>query len=277
MAKTKTRSARARRRAPALTAKNADKHVLYQLSVQDAKVEIDFIDEAFERFRGRTPRTLREDFCGTALLCSEWVSRGPERRAVGLDLDARVIAWGQRHNLEPLGDAARRVRLVRQDVRGPSQGRFDAVMAFNFSYWVFTTRDDMRDYFRRVRSALGRDGMFLMDVYGGWEAQQPMTDRRSIKRRFYYEWEQEKFDPITHRVRNHINFEFKNGSRLERAFTYDWRFWTMPELLELCEEAGFSRSIVYWDRSPSDDREDYRPTTRAGNHPGWLAYIVALR
>jgi hypothetical protein len=135
----------------------------------------------------------------------------------------------------------------------------------------------MRRYFEKVRSALGRDGMFFIDLYGGWEAQEPMVDRRKIKRRFIYEWEQELFDPITHRVVNHINFEFKNGSRLDRAFTYDWRFWTLPELSELLEEAGYSRVVVYWDRSPSDDYEDYRPTTRATNHPGWLAYIVGAR
>jgi SAM-dependent methyltransferase len=263
-------------RAP-LTARTADKYELYQHSVQDAKIEIDFVDKAFRRYRERLPRSLREDFCGTALLCSEWVARSPERTAVGLDLDPKVLAWGTRHNLRPMGDAANRVRLVRQDVRGPLQGSFDAVMAFNFSYWVFTTRRDMRRYFERVRSALGREGMFFIDVYGGWEAQEPMIDRRKIKRRFHYEWQQESFDPITHRVVNHIHFEFPDGSRMERAFTYDWRYWTIPELRELLEEAGFSRVIVYWDRSDSDDYEHYRPTNNATNHPGWLAYLAALR
>lgn len=261
----------------ALTARNADKYELYQWSVQDAQVEIDFIDGTFRRFRGRLPRSLREDFCGTALLCSEWVSRGEQRTAVGIDLDSRPLAWGRRHNLAPLGSIADRVRLVQQDVRGRAQGRFDAVMAFNFSYWVFTTRKEMRGYFEKVRSALGPDGMFFMDVYGGWESQEPMVDRRKIKRRFIYEWDQELFDPITHRVLNHIHFEFKNGSRLDRAFTYDWRYWTLPELRELLEEAGYSRVVVYWDRADSDEEEDYRPTTRATNHPGWLAYVVAVR
>ncbi len=261
----------------ALTARNADKHELYQLSVKDAKVEIDFIDKTFRRYRERLPRTLREDFCGSALLCSEWVSRADERTAVGLDLDPRVLAWGRAHNLRPLGDAAERVKLVRQDVRGPLQGRFDVVMAFNFSYWVFTTRAEMRRYFERARGALGPEGAFFIDCYGGWESQEPMVDRRSIKRRFHYEWDQASFDPITHRVVNHIHFEFQDGSRLDRAFTYDWRFWTIPELTGLLEEAGYSEVIVYWDRSDSDDYELYRPTTKARNHPGWLAYIVALR
>lgn len=278
MASKSSRRRRARRAVGrALTAKTADKHELYQLSVQDAAIEIDFIDDAFKKFRGRKPRTLREDFCGTALLCSEWVRRGPERKAVGVDLDAKVIAWGTEHNLKPLGDARKRVRLLRQDVRDPSPGRFDAIMAFNFSYWVFTTRDEMRDYFAKVRRGLATDGAFFLDVYGGWEAVQPMVDSRSIKRRFTYEWDQELFDPITHRVVNHIHFEFKDGTRLDRAFSYDWRFWSIPELEELLAEAGFCRVVVYWDRSNRNDREDYRPTERATNHPGWLAYLVALR
>jgi hypothetical protein len=269
--------ARKRRRRTVPNARTADKYELYELSVQDAKVENDFVDRAFRRARGRLPRSLREDFCGTALLCSEWVQRGQERTAVGVDLDQRVLTWATQHNLAPLGEAAGRVTLLRQDVREPPPGKVDAVMALNFSYWVFTTRDEMRAYFQNVHGSLGREGAFFIDVYGGWESQEPMVDRRSIKRRFTYEWDQALFDPINHRVVNHIHFEFSDGSRLERAFTYDWRYWTVPELRELLMEAGFSDVVVYWDRSNSDDHEDYRPTSRATNHPGWLAYMVALR
>jgi hypothetical protein len=147
--------------------------------------------------------------------------------------------------------------------------------AFNFSYWVFKTRDEMRDYFARVRRGLGKDGVFLMDAYGGWESQEPMLEERPIRGGFTYVWDQDKFDPITHEVTNYIHFKFKDGTKLERAFTYEWRYWTLPELRELLEEAGYRDVRVFWDMSKDDKHEDYRARGRAENQPGWLAYISA--
>ena len=266
------------RKQPALTAKNADKHVLYQLSVQDAKVEVDFIDEVYRSLFRRRPTTLLEDFCGSALICSEWARRGATRQATGVDIDPKVLAWGKKNNVAPLGDASEQVRLLRQDVRDPVRAKFDVVCAFNFSYWVFRTRDEMRAYFAHVRTQLGSDSFFVLDAYGGWESQQPMQERRRIKGGFTYIWDQNQFDPITHEVVNYIHFEFKNGSKLNRAFSYYWRFWTLPELQELLAEAGFSRVSVYWDCSKDQsDEELFRPRLRAPNQPGWLAYLVARR
>ena len=76
-----------------LTAKNADLHWLYEQSVQNADVEVEFIDRVFRKEFGRKPTFLREDFCGTALLCADWVKptrgqhrpgRGPGRADPGL-------------------------------------------------------------------------------------------------------------------------------------------------------------------------------------------------
>ncbi|MCA9297734.1 MAG: hypothetical protein KDA28_01630, partial [Phycisphaerales bacterium] len=61
----------------ALTAKTADRHILYQESVQNVEAEIDFVDEQFRKRRGRHARRLREDFCGTANTSCEWVRRRP--------------------------------------------------------------------------------------------------------------------------------------------------------------------------------------------------------
>ena len=269
--KTKTRAER-----PALTARTADKHVLYQLSVQDAKVEVDFIDRVYRSIFRKRPSSLLEDFCGSALICGEWVKRAASRSATGVDIDPKVLGWGKRNNVAALGEAAARVRLLRQDVRDPVGARFDVVCAFNFSYWVFRTRDEMRRYFTHVRTLLGRDSVFVLDAYGGWEALQPMQERRRIKGGFTHVWDQNQFDPITHEVVNYIHFEFKNGSRLDKAFRYHWRFWTLPELKELLAEAGFSDVEVWWDVSKAQaDDEDFRPRLGARNQPGWLAYLVA--
>lgn len=268
---------RRRRKKPALTAKTADPHRLYQLSVQDTSWEVTFIDRVFKRDRQRAPQSLREDFCGTALLCAEWVKRHRERTATGIDIDAKVLEWGKQHNLAPLDEPGNRITLLRQDVRAPCRRRHDVICAFNFSYWIFRTRDELRRYFAHVRRGLSKDGLFLCDAYGGWEAQEPMLEPRIIKAGFTYVWDQDRFDPVTHSVTNYIHFEFKDGTKLQRAFTYEWRYWTLPELVEVLGEAGFSDTRVYWDTATDENDERYRVRGRAENQPGWIAYLAASR
>jgi SAM-dependent methyltransferase len=270
------RPSRPKRRKPQLTAKTADKHVLYQKSVQDADTEAAFIERVFRKFRGRAPESLREDFCGTALLTSKWVQRGAKRTGVGVDIDPKVLEWGKVHNILPIGEAGEKIKLYCQDVRKPVRERVDVVGAFNFSYWVFTTRDEMRAYFAHVKRGLGKDGIFLLDAYGGWESEEPMLEERAIAGGFTYVWDQHSFDPITHRVVNYIHFHFRDGTKLERAFTYDWRYWTLPELKELLLEAGYREVHVYWDTSDNDETEAYKVCRTAENQPGWLAYLVAI-
>ncbi len=193
-------------------------------------MEVEFIADAYKKLNKKAAHSLREDFCGTQLICAEWVKSGDKRTATGVDIDPKVLAWGKKHNIEPLGDAAGRITQLAQDVRAPSKGKFDAICAFNFSYWIFKTRDEMRGYFEKVKKSLAPGGIFCLDAYGGWEAVEPMYERRNIKGKFTYVWDQDIFDPITHRVVNYIHFEFKDGSKMNKAFTYDWRFWSLPEL-----------------------------------------------
>ena len=107
----------ASKKTKSLTKKTADPHTLYELAVQDADATVDFIDSVFDDEYGREPVSLREDFCGTAKLCAEWVKRGRKRTAVGLDIDAPTLAWGKRNNIAPLSrDEKRRVELIKRDV-----------------------------------------------------------------------------------------------------------------------------------------------------------------
>lgn len=257
------------------TAKTADRHELYQLSVQAADYETEFLDKIYRKIYGKRALSMREDFCGTALLTAAWVASRPDRTAVGVDLDRPTLDWGREHNVAPLGEAAKRLKLIQGNVLDKRPGKFHIINALNFSYWIFDTREEMIRYFRVVRAGLEKDGLFLCDAYGGWESHQPMFEPRKVKGGFVYVWDQDSFDPITQRVVNHITFEFQDGSKLEKAFTYEWRFWSLREIQELLREAGFSKVTVYWDRAKREDYESYRPATRAENTPGWLAYIVA--
>jgi len=257
------------------TAKTADKHVLYQLSVQAPETEVDFLNSWFKKIRGKKPLSLREDFCGTAILCAEWVKSSKDRTATGLDIDKPTLKWGMEHNVAPIGAAQERVTLLQQDVRSTVKQKHDIICAFNFSYWIFKKREEMVAYFAKVRSGLAKGGLFFLDAYGGWESHQPMKEHRKIKAGFTYVWDQNTFDAISHDVTNYIHFEFNDGTKLEKAFRYDWRFWSMPELQELLREAGFKKVHVYWDTSEDVSVDAYRIRTRAPNQPGWLAYLVA--
>ena len=253
-----------------VNAKNADPYLLYQLSVQSVDYEVDFFHRIFKKARKRRALSLREDFCGTALLSSAWVKSDPQRSAIAIDLDPNVLAWAQTHNRAPLGDAAQRLQLRQMDVREPQPEQADIINAMNFSYWIFTERQAMRDYFIKVREALVDDGIFFLDLYGGWGAQEPKKEPRKIRGGFTYVWDQASFDPLNHQIVNHIHFEFKDGSRLKRAFTYEWRFWSLPEIRELLTEAGFSHIDIYW-----EDDGELRKRKRAQNQPGWLVYLAA--
>jgi SAM-dependent methyltransferase len=264
-----------------LTAATADKHDLYQRSVQDPEIEIAFVHRIYKKTFGRAPLTLREDFCGTALFCAEWVKTRPERTAVGIDLDQPTLDWGIEHNLSAIGEPGQRITLLRQNVLDPLEQRFDIALALNFSYWVFRTRADMRAYFAGVHASLEREGLLVLDAYGGPYSMEAMREdeieRTRIKGGFTYLWDQHSINAIDHSVVNHIHFEFKDGTKLERAFTYHWRFWTLPELTELLAEAGFSRSHVYWEDEDEDGEGTgvYRARKRADNSGAWVAYIIA--
>jgi len=238
---------------------------------------VQFFHRVYRERNHRRPLLLREDFCGTAAIAAEWVRQDPQARALGVDLHAPTLRWGLEHNLAPLGPAAARVRLIEGDVRQVRRPAADVIAALNFSYFVFPTRAQLRSYFRSVRRSLTPGGLFVLDIFGGWEAQALTTETRR-RGGFTYIWEQVSFDPLSHRVRFHIHFRLRGGRELRRAFTYDWRFWTIPEVRELLHEAGFGSAEVYWEgteRGTGKGNGVFRRIRKASSCPGWIAYIVA--
>ena len=258
-------------------AERADRHALYQQSVQCVEAEIDFVDETFEKLRGRKARRLREDFCGTANTSCEWVRRRDGNVAIGVDLDAEVLAWGEKHNRAKLRDRADRLTLMNANVLDVEHPPVDTVLAMNFSYWILDDRRTLRSYFRRVRDALVDDGVFFLDCYGGYDAFREVKERTKLDK-FTYVWEQASYNPITGAMRCFIHFTFPDGSRLDKAFTYDWRLWTMPEIRELLDEAGFSRVSAWWQGWDEDEEEgngEFEEVQDADADAAWVSYLVA--
>lgn len=275
------KSKKSRKNKKLTLAQRADRHALYEQAVQCAEAEIDFVDHAFKKLRGRRAELLREDFCGTANVCCEWVKRRRANHAIGVDLDPEVLEWGRAHNLAALKPSQReRIELLQRDVLQVETAAPDIVSAMNFSYWLFKDRPTLLRYFRKVRETLGDDGVFFLDAYGGYDSHREIVEEREIDdggAGFTYVWDQAKFDPISHNLVCHIHFKLPDGSRLKRAFSYDWRLWTLPEVRDLLDEAGFRKVTVYWqgwDKHGEADG-DFKPVSRGVADAGWICYLSA--
>jgi len=259
-------------------ARGADKYRLYEESVQDVEGDIYLIERIFKKRYGRKPQTLREDFAGTALLSAEWVRRGGKSRAFAIDLDPEPLEWGRQNHFPKLGpDERERCKLILANVLDDDTKGVDVTCAYNFSYFCFKEREQLLAYFKVARASLADEGIFMIDLYGGADSQRTMEERRE-QEGFDYVWDQKTFDPISYHALNHIHFEFPDGSQMRKAFTYDWRLWTIPELRGLMDEAGFGSTEVYWegtDKKTNEGNGVYRKVTNAPDDPAWVSYVIA--
>ncbi len=271
---------RSKAKVKAKLARSADRHMLYEEAVQAPEDDVKFIKRAFKKHFGRLPRLLREDFCGTALLACRWVEQHKENRAFGVDLDPEPLAWGREHHVSKLTpDQSQRLELIESDALDAKVEAVDVTVAFNFSYFIFKQRAELLNYFKIARAGLRDEGIFIIDLYGGADAHTCMEERRDHDT-FEYVWDQDLFDPITHHVINYIHFEFPDGSKLRKAFSYDWRLWTIPELRDLLDDAGFSSVTAYWEGTDAETDEgsgEYYEATSADDDPAFVTYLVARR
>ncbi len=262
---------------PKYTAKTADKHVLYQQSVQSPEAEVTFMDRVYRKQYDRLPSRFREDFCGTALISCEWVKARKDNHAYGIDLDQPTLDWGIKRNLGSLPQEAKdRVHLFHDDVLNVTSPKVHVIGAFNFSYFLFKTFDSLVGYFKVARKSLATDGLFVLDAYGGYEAQQEMEEETEYDD-FSYVWDQAAYNPVNDYTTCHIHFKFPDGTMMKRVFTYDWRLWTLGGIQDALLAAGFGATEVYWEGTDKDGEGNgvYRRSKKAENTPGWNAYIVA--
>lgn len=261
---------------------------LYRWSVQHPQAETAFLLRAYARHNpGRPPQRLKEDFAGTAAVATAWVQRHETHRALAVESHEPTICWAHRRAQALLGHRAGDLLFLQADVLEVNQPKVDLVAALNFSVLVYHTRPALTRYFRHARRSLRPGGLLVLDVFGGPGAMRTDIQRRTVRPLdadesippFTYEWEQRSFDALTGRIDCRIHFDLP-GRRLNNAFRYDWRLWTLPELLECLEEAGFSRTEVWCDRyDPRQGHSDgiYRPIKSLPAREDWVAYVVGCR
>ena len=270
-----------------LMADLADPHILYEKSVQSPDFDLPFFAESFENHTGRPLRLLREDFCGTAALSAYFVTQHPENHAIGVDLDWPTLNWGIKHHVSLLPvDQQNRLTLIHGNVLDPHSSQVQLAVALNFSYMIFKDRPTLRQYFKRAKESLQPGGMFILDIWGGSESQVLQEEPRDIDNPeddgigdFTFIWDQDAFDPTTYFCTMRMHFTFQDDSEMRNAFVYDWRMWTMPEVMELMNEAGFRDVHFLWEgtnRKTNEGTGTYHRVEKGEADLAWVTYIVGV-
>jgi SAM-dependent methyltransferase len=252
-----------------------DKYELYRKAVQSAENDVIFIRDTYQELKGKAAKTFREDFCGTFALSTEWIKLNSRHEAIGIDLDPEPVAYGKHHYLTKLKpEQQRRMKLVEGNVLDSNLPKADVIVAMNFSYFCFKKREIMKKYFANVFNSVSKDGIFLIDLFGGSQCHDAIEDM--IKHEgFTYYWDQTNFDPVTNEALFHIHFKV-GGKKIEQVFTYDWRLWTIPELREIMHEVGFKKTHIYWEGTAKDGsgNGEFARVDHGESCQSWIAYIV---
>ncbi len=268
---------------------------LYRRAVQHPPAEADFLHRAYRHYCKSVPLLLREDFAGTCAVAAAWVAMDREHQAMAVESHGPTARRAQRTAERELGEAAGDLHIVEADVLKVDGPKVDITCALNFSTFIYHDRASLKRYFQSARRGLKRNGLLILDAYGGPGAMRVGTQTRRVPGEtaaspdrpadaplpgFTYHWEQRSFDPITHRTECRIHFTLEDGTHLRSAFIYRWRLWTPPELTELMLEAGFKKAEVWCDTyDPASATSDgsYRPTPRMPARDDWVAYVIGVR
>lgn len=202
------------------------------------------------------PLALGEDFAGAGAISRAWVAMSRKATAVAVDHDPAPLARLARAR------AGRRLKAIEADVMEVSEPA-DIIAVLNFSICEMRTRRSLLRYLKHARKRLNANGVLVLDIYGGDDAfvTGRIADTKALPGggRVRYEWEQRHADPLSARVVNAMHFTVRRPGepvvKFPDAFVYDWRLWSIPELREALEEAGFASSEVYPRFADAQDHE----------------------
>lgn len=257
-----------------------NKYDLYIRSVQSPDTDVAFFENTYRKLRNGQPQILREDFCGTFAVSSAWVRKRKTNQAIGIDLDPEPIRYGREHFFNEMTEQERkRLFILSENVLSVETEPADIVAALNFSYFLFKERKSLGQYFCNARKGLRPNGIFVVDCFGGPACQERNEESRRLGNFTYY-WDQASYNPIKNEAIFHIHFKRKGEKKRRNVFTYDWRLWSIAELRELMLEAGFAKTVVYWEgtsRKTGEGNGVFRQTETGEDCQAWVAYIVGLK
>lgn len=255
-----------------------DKYWYYSNAVQSPDADVDFLKKTFRYHAGRPAKYFREDFCGTFLNLCTWVKLNKDHHGVGIDLDPEPLDYGRKHYLAKLTpDEQKRIHLHQANVLSARVEPADVIAAMNFSYCIFKERKDLYHYIQNCRRGLKKNGILMMDAFGGHGCLEKNTDKKR-RRGYWYHWEQTDVDPITHEGKFYIHFKRDGEKERKNVFTYDWRIWSLPEIQDLMHEAGFRDVVVYWEKSNSrgGGSGEFVRSKKGESCASWIAYVVGV-
>jgi SAM-dependent methyltransferase len=256
--------------------KEFDKYWYYNKSVQSADVDVQFFKDSYKELKNKKPQSFREDFCGTFKLSCEWVKLDPSFESYGVDLDPEPIEYGKENYLPKLKDSEiERIHIAEGNVLDEGLPQTDIVAACNFSYFIFKERATLKKYFSNTLKTLNEDGIFILDIFGGSQCYEP-NEEETEHDGFSYFWDQDSFDPVTNDAQFYIHFKVKGQKKHKKAFSYDWRLYSIPEIRDLLLEVGFKNVHVYWEGTDEDGDGDgnFKRVTQGEDCESWVAYIV---
>lgn len=200
-----------------------------------------------------------------------------------MDIDRSTLVWGKENNFNSFEGTEKRFKLLCKNVLDIEENIAksdspDVICAYNFALFFFETRKDLIKYLKIVYNNLKRDGIFIFDVLGGESIQQDGKSTKKLSGDVIYEFSHTGIDPITNFLNIDITFKFKDGSKLKSCFTYKWRIWSITDLREAVEEAGFKRTTVWFPQQDDDDADvHYEPTSTAEQRDSWNCYVVCTK
>ncbi|OIQ19161.1 MAG: hypothetical protein BM556_07700 [Bacteriovorax sp. MedPE-SWde] len=255
------------------------KYQLYESSVQNHECDIEFINKQYKKFFKKPALTFREDFGGTAAMACDWVKQSPDHKAWGIDLDPEPIAYGKENHYSRLNDNQKsRMEYIEGNVLADYPFKADITVAFNFSYFIFKERRLLVEYFAKVKEGLSKDGVFFVDIFGGTEARQELQEETEHDNHTYF-WDCDSYNTLTEEVLYYIHFkDHKDGKMYRKAFTYDWRMWSVGEIKDAMLDAGFSNVVTYWEGTDDDGTGDgeFYSSKDEENCESWVTYIAAM-
>jgi len=224
---------------------------LYTLAFQDPAKDMSVLAEKFKDRFGHEAVILREDFCGSFANCLEWIRVRSQNVAIGIDIDPELAEFADSKCLSLEEHENSRFSYIAGDVLEANLPKAHIVAALNSSFCVFKRRQQFMDYLQKCFESFEAAGMIALETYCGPDSQNIGFDEIAIDDHTAI-WEQAEFDPVTNYCRNYIHFRLEDGSRIKKAFEYDWRLWSPAECIDLLEEVGFKDISTVNKRKISD-------------------------